>query len=259
MTAGASGDAPYVVQISAGAFTHNCARMSDGTVRCWGWNTKGALGDGTKTDSPRPVQVLGLTNVIHVAAGADYTCAVVKGGEVYCWGDNTGVQFGGAAETEKLTPTPVVVGLQFKTLSAGGTVIRGLAAGIYGDSVYCWGSGGLGNGTAHSTTPVRVIQTALQVAVNFGSLLLSQYGCALFVGGAVQCWGFNFNGQLGTGATIDHSTPYPVQSLVEVTAITAGNSHACALTKNRRVYCWGAGLYGDGATVKYLPTLVEGL
>jgi alpha-tubulin suppressor-like RCC1 family protein len=47
------------VPTAGGLFT--CAMLSDGTVRCWGSNFFGQLGDGTNTDASTPVQVSGIT------------------------------------------------------------------------------------------------------------------------------------------------------------------------------------------------------
>jgi alpha-tubulin suppressor-like RCC1 family protein len=52
-----------VVQVAAG-FSHGLGVISDGTVRAWGDNTYGQLGDGTQTERSTPVQVTGLTGVI---------------------------------------------------------------------------------------------------------------------------------------------------------------------------------------------------
>ncbi len=56
---GGTGVLGSVVEIDSG-LKHNCVRVSGGTVRCWGLNDKGQLGDNTTTDSSSPVQVVGV-------------------------------------------------------------------------------------------------------------------------------------------------------------------------------------------------------
>jgi alpha-tubulin suppressor-like RCC1 family protein len=50
-----------VVEIEAGA-VHTCARRRNGQVLCWGQNTYGELGDGTKVERLSPTPVVGLYN-----------------------------------------------------------------------------------------------------------------------------------------------------------------------------------------------------
>jgi len=84
------------VQVSVG-FGHSCARLADGTARCWGNGLTGELGDGAATTtnlhkSAVPVVVKGLEHAVDIATskGTQYvlgtTCAVVADGNVYCWG-----------------------------------------------------------------------------------------------------------------------------------------------------------------------------
>lgn len=49
----------YVTQIAAGAY-HNCAVVADGTVWCWGFNSDGQLGDGTRITKTKPVPTAAL-------------------------------------------------------------------------------------------------------------------------------------------------------------------------------------------------------
>ncbi|KAF0170048.1 MAG: regulator of chromosome condensation RCC1, partial [Caulobacteraceae bacterium] len=72
-------------QVTAGT-DHTCARLADGTARCWGRNY-GALGDGT-TVSARwsPVAVLGLSGVTDLDGGWHYTCSALADATARCWG-----------------------------------------------------------------------------------------------------------------------------------------------------------------------------
>src|SRR5881396_1743140 len=67
---------------------HSCALFGDGTVRCWGRNDDGQLGDGTFTSSSTPLRVGGLTGAAAVSGGFYHTCALLGDSTVQCWGRN---------------------------------------------------------------------------------------------------------------------------------------------------------------------------
>jgi len=94
------------VTLSAGA-VHTCAVTTVGQVFCWGRNTFGQLGDGTTTDRPAPVRVVGLPAVVVVQASGAHTCAATPGGDSYCWGYNIEGQLGDGTRNHRSRPVHV--------------------------------------------------------------------------------------------------------------------------------------------------------
>lgn len=91
--------------------SHTCAVVNAG-VRCWGNNSSGQLGNGTRESSAVPVEVLGIgtgSGATDVVVGDSHTCAIVRG-DVYCWGNNGNGTLGDGSG--KLSTKPVgVLGL----------------------------------------------------------------------------------------------------------------------------------------------------
>jgi alpha-tubulin suppressor-like RCC1 family protein len=76
-----------VTAITAYGFS-TCAVLSNGSLKCWGRNLYGSLGDGTTIDRHTPVDVVGLqSNVINASLGSTAGCALMSNGGAKCWGD----------------------------------------------------------------------------------------------------------------------------------------------------------------------------
>ncbi len=89
--------------------------------------------------------------------------------------------------------------------------------------------------TALSVFPAFALAPGANVSVAAGSF----HTCGLLATGVVQCWGNNFNGQLGNNSSTPSPTPVAVSGLTTATQVSAGGNHSCARLASGGVQCWG--------------------
>ncbi|MFN8489082.1 MAG: cohesin domain-containing protein [Caldilineaceae bacterium] len=245
------------VQVIAAGGGHTCAVLTSGSVKCWGQNFNGQLGDGSTTQHSTPVDVVGLSGVQAIAAGDSHTCVLLTTGSVKCWGWNGAGTLGDGTVNQHTVPTDVA-GLS--------GIVQAIVAGdahtcamLTSGSVKCWGNneqGQLGNGfTYYQTTPIDAsgLTSGVKIVAAGGD-----HTCDLLTTGGAQCWGYNYYGQLGDGTTNARWAPSAVTGLTTgVQGITGGDGHTCALTTSGGVKCWGndaSGQLGDGVNTSLLVT-----
>jgi alpha-tubulin suppressor-like RCC1 family protein len=221
----------------------SCALLVGGKVKCWGHNDSGQLGDGTTTDSSKPVLVRNLKNAIDVEAGEYHTCATKADGTEWCWGYNLYGQLGNGTTTDSLVPTRVV-GIKHAVDTEVGelTSCALTAAG----KVSCWGYGAHGSRGDGTTTETRTQPVAVSGLSNVVKFSYGYYnGCVVIKSGNELCWGYNEYGEVGDGSTADALTPRPVVQLGKVADLGIGYEHALALLKNGQAKAWGYNGYGQ--------------
>ncbi len=254
-------------RISAGGDS-TCA-VTNGSLFCWGDNTNGKLGLGSTSPAyktaPTLVSVLNDSSnqsnygaVIDVSVGSTNVCAVTgtstaqSGNAVFCWGKNDHKQLGVSSQPA-VQPTPTqVTGLPPNSTISAISVGDSHACAIANGDMYCWGTNGtyqLGYKTSTADRyATKVNATGTFTAVTAGK----NFTCGILNGTAV-CWGVNTAGQAGAATSasrIPSSLPITVgnssvfSSTLQATAISAGDSHACAVLQGAS-YCWGADTYGQ--------------
>jgi alpha-tubulin suppressor-like RCC1 family protein len=167
------------VAIAAGDF-HTVALTADRKVWTWGDNSSGQLGrsDPNGGYDPLPEPVPGLSNVVAIAAGSQYTLAVATNGQLFAWGDNTYGQLGTNVSDVGSTGTPmrvpgisnvVMVAAGDDILDGGGqTLVVTIDQGT--NHYWAWGQdyyGQVGNGTNGTgviqSSPTQLVFSCVQL------------------------------------------------------------------------------------------------
>jgi alpha-tubulin suppressor-like RCC1 family protein len=235
---------------------HAVAVVNDGTLRTWGTNHEGQLGDGTYTDRADPVQVVDptdpsgfLTGVRAADKGAWFTLAVMQDGTVRTWGANHWGQLGDGTNTGSTVPVRVVDPTDPSGFLTG---VRAVAAGtacglalMDDGTVRAWGAnhqGQLGDGTnTGSTVPVQVIDPTDPSGFLTGVTAVAagdEHSLALMDDGTLRAWGANDHGQLGDGSHLKSNLPLQVEDptdpsgfLTGVRSVVGGSEHTAVIVR----------------------------
>jgi alpha-tubulin suppressor-like RCC1 family protein len=249
---------PDVIEVAAGTF-HSVALRADGTVWTWGYNGYGSLGVGQGiTESPTPIQVPNLSEVVSVEAEGTCSYAVKSDGTLWAWGrpwcQIVNYTSGGytPAQVGDLTNVVAVACGQDHTLVLQGNGVL-LAFGLNE-----YGSLGDNTTTPRTDTPVEtLISDVVSIAAG------DDYSIAVKADGTVWSWGLNDIGQLGLGHTRNQKRPQQVSGLTSATTVAAGPTHAFAILQDASLWAWGSngwGQLGDGTTTYRLrPVRVPNL
>jgi alpha-tubulin suppressor-like RCC1 family protein len=158
-----SGFLSGVIAASAGSY-HTLAIKSDLSVRSWGRNDDGELGNGLLVDSNVPVQVVSVGSVGSVDGGVQHSMALLTDGTVRTWGGNINGQLGDGTTTGSSSPVqvqdpPDPSGFLTNVVLISRGSYHSIAVKADG-TVWAWGYnqfGQLGNGlTTDSSIPVQV-------------------------------------------------------------------------------------------------------
>ena len=240
-------DMPSAMAVSSGYY-FSCALTATGTVKCWGGNEYGQLGNGTRVNASTPVTVTGISDATAIAVSSRQSCAIVANGRVACWG--SGLADNGLGSLVRATPELVAGVSQAVSIAVSD---QNVCAVISDGTIRCWGEnyhGQLGDGTHNSSSKpvtVRGISNARSVALGRG------YACAVSHDGGVWCWGDQQDGASGWS---DGQSVVRIEGIVDAVAVaTYGRQgqQTCALRRDGTVSCWGRALvaFDVGAGCRY--------
>ena len=270
--------ADAIVKQVAASGQHTCALLTNGSIKCWGLNDFGQLGQGHVAnigDTPnqmgdllRPVDLGEGVTAVQVDTGANFACALTTTADVKCWGGNEYGQLGQGATNsvgdelnemgDNLLPINLGTGRTAVQISVG----EYHACAVLDDaSLKCWGQGangrlGQGNAVTIGDGGFEMGDNLAAVALGTGRSVISVsagtgHTCALLDDASLKCWGLNNYGQLGKGnkLTLGDSAAEMGNGLTAinlgtgrtVVSVSAGAEHTCAVLDNASLKCWGRG------------------
>jgi alpha-tubulin suppressor-like RCC1 family protein len=203
----------------------------------------GLLFAGGYDKGPRPmkalqktaVTVVGLKDVVDLAAGEHHACARIADGTVSCWGGS----FASSAVPSTIPGVRDVVSLD----AGGNTTCARLKSG----KLRCFSTKEV------TTRPSEVLEAPAKQPEVASVAVGSAHACLLDARGNVSCWGSAYDQALGFKSKEEYpkplKDPVAIAGLSGVTQIDAGSNATCALTKTGAVRCWGrnnAGVLGQG-------------
>ena len=239
----------------AAGWDHVCVVHDDTTVRCVGAGDVGQLGHGETASSAEPVRVLrrlgdgkaiALSAVRQVVADGNSSCVLGDGAVVWCWGEGFSEY---AQEFTWSTGLPDPGKVADVDIDFAARRICLLLERETERTIWCGdfpSAGGLP--TAQLQRIGNLPESLLQLDLGSG------YGCTLFenirsMRNRVACWGEGTQGQLGDGRLLDSALTTRVRRengslLQNVVQLSTGRRHACALTADGMVHCWGYNAHG---------------
>lgn len=251
-----------------------CAVLDNGSLKCWGDNASGQLGQDNTNGYANPALVppidlgLGRTAKAVSTSAYDYTCSLLDNGLLKCWGNYSfgqlcfspevpsGSDWGGhAGEMSQLPGFGVAAGRSVKTIVTGERTICAL---LDNGSIKCWGENayGEGGGAEGCSDPFDLNNypfVDLGVGRSAKSMTMThEHNCILLDTGGIRCIGQNGSGQLGIGSTQNQGRTFQDSPLVKdvpldrpALQVAAGNQHTCAILDDGLVRCWGLNDSGE--------------
>ena len=222
-----------IVTSNRGDLDYTCALLDDATVKCWGENGMGQLGQGDGTNRGASSQDMTNLNAIDVGTGQTvasisigkaHTCVVLTSTNITCWGLGNSGRLGygnnswlGSSINEMGDTLPkvdlgeiVATATPTKTATSTNTITPTKTT--------------TSTNTITPTKTTTLTKTATSTKTITRSLTPSRSR---------------------TPTKSRTRTATPIGGIKEVVAVSTGGEHACAILANDTVVCWGQNSYGQ--------------
>lgn len=226
--------------------------LPDGTLRAWGWDYWGQLGDGQAGPDKAVAITPSVDSVRSVAMGEFFGMALKIDGTVWSWGHNSYGQLGNGTFNNSAAPVQVIDSQDPSGLLQNVTMIAAGSRTAYAlksdGTLWSWGdsaTGQLGANTyTKSSVPVRVQMPPSATSPIVALASFGQHALALLQDGTVYGWGQNDYGQTGAGGISNRVVPAKVW-IDSVVKIAAGLQHSMAIKSDGTLWGWGYGAHGE--------------
>jgi alpha-tubulin suppressor-like RCC1 family protein len=232
------------ISVSSG-YGHVAGKKSNGTIWVWGSGAYGQLGNLTDTDEYSPILLSNLNEWKLVKSSYINTFCIKN--DKSLWGTGSNV-FGGLGIGSTInyvsTLTQITNSFNWKDIAPGDYFTIGLK---YDNTLWSWGQNdgyqlGLGICCSNVLTPTQI------GTQNDWKMISSSYaraGFALKDNGTLWGWGSNPSGMLGPSNLSIRQVPTQLNSDMDWSIISAGESHILAIKNNGTLWGWGSGDYGE--------------
>lgn len=233
----------------------------------WGDNTFGQCGNSSATLTfSSPVLVVGGSQWAMIQRASRFSMGLDQRGNLYGWGSNIDGNLGAGNTTTVSSPVAVVGGNKFTQVQASWVGINNSYSTIAlddGGQIWAWGRNTKGecgqNSTATSaySSPVLVLgglsfRKCFSTALGGINTALSGFmNAGLTKAGNLYTWGYNKYGNLGTGDSLNYSSPIAVVGGLTFSQIKV-NTTMLGLDTSGNAWAWGYnanGQCGDGVGV----------